>query len=370
MNWPRNGRPAGLASRLLAAQLLVIATAGLTLALVAAAAGPAVFDVHVRDALGIVSPEVSRHLREAFAAAGLLSLAAGMAAALLAALAVSLLATRRLAGPLHALTAAAARVAAGNYATRLPKPGLGIEFDSMAGAFNSLAATLQATESTRRRLLADLAHELRTPLATLDAYLEGLADGVAEPTTATWALLAEQTARMRRLAEDIALVSRAEEGQLPLHPQPVDLVDLAAAAVRAAAPRYRAKRVELDADEPPRPVPIIGDPDRLTQILANLLDNALRHTPAGGRVTVAVTRADRTAELRVTDTGGGIPAKHLPHVFDRFYRGDAARDRGSGGSGIGLTISRALARAHGGDLTATSPGPGAGATFTLFLPAD
>jgi signal transduction histidine kinase len=240
--------------------------------------------------------------------------------------------------------------------------------DTLAAAFNAMAAALQATETTRRRLLADAAHELRTPLATLDAYLEGLADGIREPTPETWELLSAQTARLRRLADDIALSSRAEEGQLPLHPVPADASQLVSAAIEAARPGYDAKGVQLAARLSAGLPGLAADPDRLAQVLAGLLDNALRHTPPGGQVTVSTGASAQNLTITVCDTGEGVAAEHLPHIFERFYRADTARDRARGGSGIGLTIARALVTAHGGTLTATSDGPGTGARFTITLP--
>jgi signal transduction histidine kinase len=361
-------RRPGLAARLLAVQLLAIGAGALTFALVAMAAGPPLFRSHVRDALGTVPATLSRHLDDAFAASAGISIGIGTAAALATAAAVSLLATRRLSRPIHDLGAAADRVAAGHYTAGVTPPGLGPELDALAAAFNAMAAALQATETTRRRLLADAAHELRTPLATLDAYLEGLADGIREPSPETWQLLSAQTARLRRLADDIALTSRAEEGQLPLHQVTVAATQLASTAVEAARPGYNAKGVELAARLAAGLPDVTVDPDRLAQVVGSLLDNALRHTPPGGKVIISTAAAAQDLTITVTDTGEGIAAEHLPHIFERFYRADTARDRTRGGSGIGLTIARALVTTHGGTLTAASDGPGTGARFTLTLP--
>ena len=366
---PRH-RP-GLAGRLLTAQLLVIAAGAVTLVLAALAAGPPLFRAHVRTALGGVPPAtVERHLEDAFATAAGIALGIGALVAVAAAVAVSLLITRRLSRPIRDLGDAAASVAAGDYSVRIPPAGLGPELDTLAGAFNTMAAALQATETTRRRLLADAAHELRTPLATLDGFLEGLADGVRAPGQETWDIMAAQTARLRRLADDIALVSRAEEGRLPMHPVTVAPGELVAAAVTAARPGYGAKGVCLTGRAEAGLPDISADPDRIGQVLAGLLANALRHTPPGGCVTVAAAAmpGGRDARITVTDTGEGIAAEDLAHIFERFYRADTARGQASGGSGIGLTIGRALVAAHGGTLTAASDGPGAGACFTVTLP--
>jgi signal transduction histidine kinase len=367
----RPWRPRGLAVRLLAAQLLVIAAGAVTLLLAALAVGPSLFRSHVRMALGTVSPDLARHLDDAFAAAGGIALGISAAAAVIAAVAVSLLITRRIARPLRDLRQAAAAVTAGDYTTRIQESGLGSELDELAGAFNTMAAAMQATEATRRRLLADAAHELRTPLTTLNAYLEGLADGVRSPGQDTWDIMTAQTARLRRLADDISLVSRAEEGQLPVHPVRGAPGDLVTAAVTAARPAFDAKGVRLTAQVASGLPDVSADPDRIGQVLAGLLANALRYTPPGGSVRVAVAaHAGKGVQITVTDTGDGIAPQHLPHIFERFYRADAARDTAHGGSGIGLTIARALVAVQGGTLTAASDGPGTGSCFTITLPAS
>jgi signal transduction histidine kinase len=173
---------------------------------------------------------------------------------------------------------------------------------------------------------------------------------------------------MRRLAEDIALVSRAEEHQLPLRQVLVAPNDLVTTAVEAARPGYDNRGVKLSTRLAPQLPSLSADPDRLDQVLAGLLSNALRHTPPGGQVTIGTEPAGSGITITVTDTGDGIPAEHLPHIFERFYRADTARDRAHGGSGIGLTIARALITAHGGSLTAASGGRGTGARFTITLP--
>jgi signal transduction histidine kinase len=216
-------------------------------------------------------------------------------------------------------------------------------------------------------MLADLAHEMRTPLATLEAHLEALQDGVRELDEATFDVLAGSTQRLRRLADDVGAVSRAQEGELEIQLEPSDPGDLVEAATGACADRYRDAGVALSTDLGAGAT-VLVDPARMGQVLANLLDNALRHTPAGGTVQVSCRRADRGVEIEVADSGEGIEPAHLSHVFDRFYRADPARNSTDGGSGIGLTISKALVEAQGGELTAHSDGPGRGATFTVRLP--
>ncbi len=310
-----------------------------------------------------------RHVEEAFQSATALSITVAVFTALVAAVLVSIYATRRIVRPVNSLAVAAEQVASGRYEVRVRSPGLGSEFARLAGAFNVMAARLDAIESTRRRLLADLAHEMRTPVATLDAYLEGLEDGVATLDSNTVGVLRAQASRLTRLAEDVAAVSRAEEHQLELHAEPVDPAELIRPAVAAASDRFAAKDVALLGVQP-RDLPrVVADRERIGQVLGNLLDNALRHTPAGGSVTVDARQAEPGwIALSVTDTGEGIPAEHLARVFERFYRVDTARDRTHGGSGIGLTIAKALVDAHRGRITVTSRDPGAGSTFTVLLP--
>ena len=366
---PTRRRP-GLAARLLAAQLLVLGAAVVTAWLLATAVGPTVFHAHLGPISHTATPEqASRHAEEAFRTASLISLGVALAVALVVAVAVSAYVTRRIARPVQTLAAAASQVAAGRYDVSVPAPALGTEFDTLAVSFTAMAGRLDAVEATRRRLLSDLAHEMRTPVATLDAYLEGLEDGVLTLDEETSAMLRGQTRRLARLAEVISAVSRAEEHQLDLRPAAVPPQQLVDAAIAAATDRYAEAGVELAADVPAGLPPVRVDADRLAQVLGNLLDNALRHTPRGGRVGVTARAAGRTVTLAVSDTGSGIPAEHLPHVFERFYRVDAARDRAHGGSGIGLAIARAIVEAHGGEIGATSTGPGAGATFTISLPA-
>ncbi|MDO8120719.1 HAMP domain-containing sensor histidine kinase [Isoptericola sp. b490] len=202
----------------------------------------------------------------------------------------------------------------------------------------------------------------------LAGYLEAFAEGVEAPDEETLRMLREQVERLARLSEDVALVTSAEEGRLRLELRGTDVGQVAREAVAQALARHVGSGVEVDV-EAEGGLLTQADPDRIGQVLTNLLDNAVRHTPAGGRVSVRAGRDGGDVLVVVTDTGEGIAAEHLPRLFDRFYRVDAARDRRHGGSGIGLSIARAIARAHGGSLEAASPGPGQGATFTLRLPA-
>jgi two-component system sensor histidine kinase BaeS len=278
--------------------------------------------------------------------------------------------TRRIGRSVATIASAASEVAGGHYDVRVPGPGLGPEFDALASGFNQMAERLGSVERTRRRLLADLGHEMRTPLATLEAYLEALEDGVATLGDGTAELLRAQTRRLARLSEDISSVSRTEEGQIRLDLRPTQPGAVVTAAADAVADAYEAKDVHLVTEIAAGLPNLTLDPERMGQVLGNLLDNALRHTPASGTVTISAARSRKTGgvALSISDTGEGIPAEHLPHLFERFYRVDTARDRAHGGSGIGLAIAKALVQAHGGQLTATSPGTGQGSIFRILLP--
>lgn len=362
------GPASGLTRRLLAAHAVVIAVGATTLAAVAVLAGPSLFRSHVRAALGPLSDDAAAHLDEAFARALLLSLGVAVLAAAVTALAVSWIVARRIARPVRRLADGAGRVAAGDYHTRVPVPQVDDELAQVTRSFNHMADALEDTETTRRRLLADLAHELRTPLATLDGYVEGLDDGVVAAEPATWRTLADALARLRRLVDDLNVVSRVEGLTASLQLQQIAPDELVRQAVAAAQPQAQRRGVHLHSHATGRPGTVLVDVDRVGEALHNLLDNAIRHTPPGDDVTVATDADGAWVDLAVADTGEGIDAADLPHVFERFYRADAARRDHDGGSGIGLTIVAAIVRAHGGTVHADSPGRGCGARFTIRLP--
>ena len=365
----RRGRATGLAPRLLAAQSLVLLAGAGTSWLVASAVGPGIFHDHLRQAGVAHTSTEAAHVEEAFGSALLVALGVALTASVLLALGVTAFFTRRVQRSTQAVATSAARIAHGDYGSRVPSPGLGAEFDTLATTINGLAKRLGDVESTRRRLLADLAHEMRTPLAGIEAHLEAIEDGVRNVDADTLGVLHSNAARLHRLAEDITAVSRAEEGGLDVRPVPINTRALVEAAASAAHDSYAAKRVNLTIDVGTAPA-VVADPDRMAQVLGNLLDNALQHTAPGGRVGISVRVPDKHwVELTVADDGEGIEPEHLSHLFERFYRADPARSRAHGGSGIGLTISRALVEAHGGGISAASPGRGHGASFTVRLPA-
>jgi histidine kinase len=293
------------------------------------------------------------------------SLIVGLLVSVVVAGLVAAAVTSRLARPIDSVRAATRQIAAGNYGSRVPLPAEP-ELAALAADVNRLAMTLADTEARRTRLLGDVAHEMRTPLTTLDGYVEGLIDGVFRPDTETLTSLGNELRRLHRLADDLANLSRTEERGLELHLVDADLADLASRAAARLAPQFDDAGVALSVDAAV-PLPVRADADRITQVLTNLLGNALLATPAGGTVTVTARAAARRGEVSVTDTGVGLAGDDLERVFERFYRASGSSRR-STGSGIGLTIARGIARAHGGDVTAASLGLGRGARFTVALP--
>lgn len=361
----------GFGARLLLAQTLVILIGGVTLLFVALGLAPGLFRTHVERAVGPITPELASHLDMAFARATLISLGVATAAAMVAALAVASFITRRAVRPIEELAQAAAAVTAGDYSMRVESRGLGTELTTLNDAFNTMAREIAATERTRAEMLRDLAHELRTPLTSVRGYHEAIADGVLPADRATFSRVEAELSRMERLVDDVATVSRVQERRLDLDRRTVQVADLVAgAAENIAVPAHNAG-VRVQVDHTAGDAAVWVDPDRMHEVLGNVLTNALRHTPAGGTITIGsrMSTADATeVEISVADTGTGIAPEHLPRLFERFYRAERGRSRSDGGSGIGLAIVRGLVEAHGARVRAESPGLGHGATFTLTLP--
>ena len=283
-----------------------------------------------------------------------------------AALVLAVILARQITGPVRRLAAATTDIAGGKLDSRIENTGSD-ELGQLAQSFNSMAATLQRQEEERRSMLADIAHELRTPLSVLRGNLEAMLDGLLEPRREQLSVLHEQSVALSRLIDDLRTLSLASEGHLELHRQPTDIAELARRVVAEMEGAAGEHQVSLSV-EAPRKLPRLAlDSDRINQVLRNLIDNALRYTPAGGRVTLTVdTRAPGVA-VTVADTGTGLAPEDLPHVFDRFYRADGSRTRATGGSGLGLAIVRQLVEAHGGEVRAESE-PGRGSAFSVALP--
>ncbi|MFC0314750.1 sensor histidine kinase [Gordonia phosphorivorans] len=357
----------GLGARILIAMAVVIAGVALTIAVVAMLVAPALFHDHLGQAGLPNDSEQAMHVEEAFNSAIAITIVAVVSTSSVLALTAAWIITRRIDRSITAVATAAGRIGDGRSGERLPASGLGPEFGKLTDTFNRVLGRLESVDEARRQLLSDLAHEIRTPLASVEANIEAIEDGVRLPDATTYAAIRSATARLSRLADDLDEVSAAVEVSVQIAPDPVavrTLIDDAAARVRD---RFAAAGVRLVVENEAA-VTLAVDADRIGQALDNLLLNALRHTPAGGTVILAATVDDGALEISVIDDGEGITATHLPHVFDRFYRGDPARSRASGGSGVGLTIVRGIAAAHGGHVRARSGGAGRGSTFVLTLP--
>jgi histidine kinase len=288
-------------------------------------------------------------------------------AALTAAVLVSLFVSRRIVEPIQTLSNVSRRLAQGLYRERIYLQA-DDEIAQLAQGVNQLAEALDQTERRRLALLADVTHELRTPLATIGGYMEGLVDGVVSANPATFNLILRETRRLQRLIEDLELLSRVEAGQLPVVARAIDLRSVLEAQIAQFEPLFSSNHVTLSLDVPEQLPQVWADPDRVAQVLINILANAYRYTPAGGQVTVQVSTDDHEVRVAVIDSGIGIAAEHLPHLFERFYRVDKSRARNSGGSGIGLAIARHLIYAQGGEIWAESDGIGKGARFIFTLP--
>jgi signal transduction histidine kinase len=346
--------------------LVIVAGAG-TVLVTALLIAPAVFATHVQSVGVQADPQLMEHVARAFDQSLLVALGVGVLIAGIAGSAISWLAARRLAAPVADAADATGSLADGNLQARVTDPGMGPEFAKLTTSVNALADRLQTTEQTRRRLTADLAHQLRTPIASIRATVEAVREGVLPADEEALETLGYQSDRLSRLVDDLEVVSRAEERQLLLAPEPIAPAVLIEAAVSASREAYRAAGVELTSSVAGGTPEVMVDPDRIQEVLGNLLDNALRHTPPGGRVTITA-RGDVTRRpaiiIQVIDSGVGLRQGEAERIFQRFVKGN-----GSPGSGLGLTIARAIVEAHQGALSAHSDGLDTGTTFTLRIPA-
>ena len=290
------------------------------------------------------------------------------AVALMAALVLSLYLSRSVTEPIQAMSTAAERIAAGQYQERVAVAGQD-ELSQLAARFNDMARKLDEVESMRRRLIADVSHELRTPLTSIQGSMEGLIDGVLPASAETYEQIHTEAQRLNRLVDDLQELSRVEAHAFELQPRPVDVTSLMHSVSKRLGSVAASRRIRLETASGSEVPGLVGDEDRLLQVLSNLTSNALQYTADGGTVTLSARRVADEIHISVRDTGIGISAEQLPRVFDRFYRIDRSRSRqAGGGSGIGLTIARALVEAHGGRIWAESAGQGQGSTFTFSLP--
>lgn len=402
-------RPAGwrvitrrsIARRFLSGAAVVLGVAVVTIFVVDALVSPAILHAHLMQA-DLTNPEtVLRHVEEGARSSNLLALMVAIVIAVVAALLVSVYLATRVAASVAPLAAAARDVASGNYATHVDAGVLGAEFDELTEAFNGMSQRLASIEQSRSRLFSDLAHEMRTPLAVVQAQLEGIEDGVVGVDESIPVLQA-QVERLTRLSTDIGLLSRAQEHALNYEFAPVEPATVVRASVDAMALRFGEAGVQLDLDVESHASAAL-DAARFGQVITNLLANALNATGRGGHVHVGVTRRATDASgpsashpgahpsgsatprastvdacnrpgpgvivVQVSDDGVGMAADEVAHVFDRFTRLGTSTDRSRGGFGIGLTVARQIVTAHHGRISAESPGAGLGAVFTVTVPA-
>ncbi len=362
-----------LSARMVLSHLLVAVLGAVTTFFVVRALAPALFDASLR---GNPNPGMGRGgagqgqgqmLRDQFASAVDSSLLIGALIGVAAATILGVLLAYRIGRPLAALRRATRDIAEGQYEARVDVPKE-IELAGLATDVNTLGAALAETEARRLRLLGEVAHELRTPLTVIDGYVEGMIDQVLPTTPANLSQISDEVRRLRRLGDDLSMLSKAEEGRLELHPARADLREVAERAAQRLRPQAEDAGITLVIEPGDVPLPAEVDADRLAQAVTNVVGNALRATPSGGRVQLRCRRDAGTGVIEVSDTGVGIAEAELPRIFERFYRVPGSRSVGDTGSGIGLTISRSILARHGGSLSAASAGLGQGSTFTLRVP--
>jgi histidine kinase len=294
-------------------------------------------------------------------------------ASVLAAIIVSMVFSRRIVAPVQEMMSISQRIADGHYDKRVNVPG-GLEpremdeLANLAVSFNRMAAKLDQTESMRRQLIGDVAHELRTPLSTVKGTMECLIDDVLPASVETYQQVHREVDRMQRLVHDLQELSRAEAGVYEMEVREIQVAEVVEATRARLGGQFNDKGVDLVVDIPSDLPAVHADENRIGQVLLNLLGNALQYTPPQGKVRISATPGEHEITVSIRDTGIGIPLEHLPHIFTRFYRVDKSRSRAGGGSGIGLTIVKHIVEAHGGRIWAESPGIGKGSTFTFTLP--
>ena len=353
-------------TRLVVGNLLLIVTALTITWAVLALSGPPLFRDYIEQGQPLPADVLDR-AEAAFHVANVVEILLATTMAFVLTVGLSAFITRPIGRIVTAMAETAARLKAGNHTARLPDNCVIEELATIASTVNGMAEAIQNTEATRQRMLTDLAHEMRTPLATIDGFLEAIQDGVETADAPTISILRGQIHKLTRLADDVKAISAADEGRLRLRIHPTSLNQIIQDTAEAMRPAYTAKGVTLRIN-PAAHIIVNADPHRIGQVLNNLLNNALRHTPPSGQVTIDLAASGGTAQLTVHDTGEEIPPEHLPHLFERFYRAHPHSDQHNQGSGVGLTISRSIITAHAGTLSLDSPGPGQGTVVRIKLP--
>ena len=360
----------GLRERLFLSHVIVMIVGLLTLLAIGKISSPRFFVVYLKqiEVGGVSVRQVRTQLLQSFEDAWSQGAFWSVVVGASAAGGLSYLVTQRIVKPLIQMEEITKKFAAGDLRERVPTSEIP-EVDQLATSFNRMAAGLEDVEQRRRDLVGDLSHELRTPLTVLKGYLEGLADGTIEPSSEVYLRLSNEVSRMQRLVNNLQELSKMEAGYFPIDARPLDLHPLLLSVVQKFSDQLVAENSpEIQLHYPPNTLPVLADPERVEQILVNLIGNALRYTPAG-LITVKVypdPEGDRLW-IAVVDTGKGIAQEDLPHVFERFWRADRSRNRNSGGSGIGLAICRRLVELQGGTIEAESQ-LGQGSTFRFSLP--
>lgn len=266
--------------------------------------------------------------------------------------------TRQITRPLTQIRHSTQQLASGDFTTRVPvRPN--DELGKVAASFNQMAVQLERQEQLRRQIVADVAHELRTPLTVMKSNLEAMQDGLLEPSPSSLGELQGEVDRLSHMIDDLRLLSLGDSGQLKLQLEPIQLQSLLETVIGRYAPLAETKAIKLTTQLSPVALIIDGDRHKLEQAIGNLLDNAIRYTPENGSVAVALSQDKNRAHITVSDSGPGIPSADLPHVFDRFWRGDKSRSRDSGGTGLGLSIVKQIVEQHGGTVRVSSVGDGA-----------
>ena len=365
---------ARLVWKLMVSYVTVIIVGVITLALTAESVVPTAFNRHMvgmsqmMRGMGMSLREMEADLFTNFQTAVNEALFVSTLAALVTAVAVSVFVSRRVVTPIQRMMQASQYIAAGHYSERVQVAG-DDELGQLAHSFNQMAASLEQTETMRRDLIANVAHELRTPLTTIKGYMEALLDGVLPAEPSTYQQVYREADRLQRLVSDLQELSQVEAGAYELNRRSLVVTNLIRQVTTRLQPQFDEKEVILKLDLPTEAPAVLADEDRLSQVLLNLIGNALQYTAAGGTVTVRVENHTSELWVIIRDTGLGISAEHLPYLFTRFYRVDKSRSRAGGGSGIGLTIVKHLVEAHGGRVWAESQGKNQGSTFAFSLPS-
>lgn len=356
-----------LATKLLIAQLVILGVGAVTISITAYLVAPGLFSHHLAR-LGDNSPMLQIHTHEAFNSALSRALIFAGIASLMATTLIGWVFVRRVADPIEQLANAADNLADRVYPVELPSGGFSREMRKLNDAFERMSGDLQLSEKRRVNLLADLAHELRTPLATITAYIDGLEDGVVTADAESWATLRLQIARLNRLVDDLKAASAADEHSISMHFVPVDIDESIRSAMSIFTARCEAEAKEIRYNRGPEKLMVRADMERLGQVFSNLLDNACRHTSAGGIIEISVTDQGDEIAIELADNGTGIAQSAIGRVFERFFREDPSRRVDNTGSGLGLTIARNIVELHRGTIVATSPGRLGGATFVIVMP--